>query len=131
MKSGAIALYSVVAMDPDVNEPETLPRSPFADRGLRRHCLAYLIAISAAIVLDVTTANTWSAWWIVVGWGVVLGLHYLYVKAFRSDTRWADRRTRRLRRSSYDLGHISLIEKSYKEGDMPGRHDIDHRRVDE
>ena len=115
-------------MDPDVKKPDSLPRSPFADRGLRRHCLAYLLVISVAILLDLTTANTWSAWWIVAGWGVVLGFHYLYVKSFRSDIGWAGRRTRRLRRTSYDLGHISQIEDSYKKGDMPGRHDVDHRR---
>ena len=64
-----------------------------AREGFTAHAALYLLVMAALIVLNFTFLN--GSWWSgipLVGWGVVLGLHYLYLRRIeRAD---ADRQAR-------------------------------------
>ena len=69
-----------------------------------------------------TLANlfTGAGWWSfapVYGWGIVLAVHYFYVRAANVDDDWVRERTEDLRIRSYDLGHITDLEERVEKGD--------------
>jgi hypothetical protein len=43
------------------------------------------------------------------GWGVVVAVHWLYVKSVHIDEAWTQRRTEDIRLQAHDLGHIEDI----------------------
>ena len=55
----------------------------------------------------------WWAFWPLVAWGLVLGVHYLMVKSKRVNDRWVEERTEDVRSKSYDRAHIDSIQTRY------------------
>lgn len=67
--------------------------------GFAAHAALYVLVMTALIVLNVSFLTGF--WWSVmplVGWGIVLGLHYLHVR--RIERAAADRRARPERRAA-------------------------------
>lgn len=59
----------------------------------------------------------WWSFWPVSGWGLALGVHFLFLRACRVDDEWVQERTADLKLRSYDLGHIVDIEDRARQGD--------------
>ena len=88
----------------------TLKRS----RALQLHLIVYGCASVVFFIADqVMTGAQWFHW-PVMAWGVVAGIHLLYCKSIDVDQDWAERRAIDVRLKSYDLGHISAIDESFR-----------------
>ena len=86
-----------------------------ADRRLRRHVLAYAAVNGALFLIDLLTPGSWWFLWPMLGWGVAVAAHWLYVKSVHIDDDWAQQRTEDIRLQAYDLGHIEDIEKRHEQ----------------
>jgi hypothetical protein len=100
-----------------------------AARGLRRHAIAYAVVNGLAIAINLLTLGSPWAVWLLLGWGIGLAAHALYVKTVSIDDRWATSRAKELQERAYDAGHIEDIECRYRAGrtgDRPARRSPDH-----
>ena len=88
---------------------------------LRRHMLAYAAVCAILIVTNIALGGGWWSFWPLFVWGLVLALHFLYVRSVDVDERWAQERTEDLHVRSYDLGHIEDIEKRVEDDDSSVR----------
>ena len=70
---------------------------------------------------DLFTGTGWWSFTPICGWGVVLAVHYFYVRAANVDDDWVRERTEDLRIRSYDLGHITDLEERVRRGDRSVR----------
>ena len=85
-----------------------------AVQSLRVHARRYLAAMAVLLLIDLLVSGASWFYWPALVWGAVLGGHYLYFKSQRVDDSWAERRADKIRRASYDVGHIGEIEKDYE-----------------
>lgn len=77
---------------------------------VRRHALIYGVANAGFLIVDLLTPGPIWFLYPLLFWGGALAMHRYLVKSLVSDPDWAERRTERLRRHSYDIGHIEQIE---------------------
>ena len=82
-------------------------------RTLPWHAGDYFATAGALILVNAFAGDGWWSFWPLFVWGAVLAVHFLYVKSGAVDDRWADRRARKLKAQSYDLGHMRQIEDTY------------------
>ena len=82
------------------------------------HAVAYAIAAAVLVLVDLAFTGGWWFFWPVLAWGVLVLVHYLYVKSIHVDNRWAEERADRVLDKAYDLGHIEDIRQRY-EGAKP------------
>ena len=96
---------------------------PGADplRLFRLHAGAYAFGAAVLVLVDLTVTGEWWFFWPVLVWGLVVLLHYLYLKSMRVDSRWAEERAGRILDKAYDLGHIEDIQKRYEDTKPPAR----------
>ena len=82
----------------------------------------FLIFFAAALaILAVAVAADWRwLYWLPLGWGIVLLVHYLVYKAHTVDDRWVEERTEELHLKSYDRDHIQSIRTRAGRDDTPG-----------
>jgi len=119
-------LYSHWAMSQDLNH--ALTRIVLlATRWFRYHVVAFVLGNLALWGLNRLTSETWWAFWPLFAWSLLLALHYFLLRGFHADEGWVEARVRRLRAKSYDHDHIRRIEASYRNGTMPGAHDLNWR----
>ena len=71
----------------------------------------FLIFLAVCVmVLGLAAATDWRwLYWVALGWGSLLLLHYLIYTAAAIDQRWVDERTEELRLRSYDRDQIQSI----------------------
>ena len=79
------------------------------------HCWAFVLGNVALNIANAFYGADWWAFWPLVVWGVLLGLHYFIYKSKRVDERWAQERTDDVRSKSYDRAHIDSIEARFKD----------------
>ena len=92
-----------------------------AARRLRRHILAYAAINGALFLIDLLTLGPWWFLWPMLGWGVALAAHWLYVKSVNIDDDWAQRRTEDIRLQAHDLGHMEDIAKRHEQAEARRR----------
>ncbi len=92
-----------------------------AIRRLRRHILVYAAVNGALFLIDLLTPGPWWFLWPMLGWGVAVAAHWLYVKSVTIDDDWAQRRTEDIRLQASDLGHIEDIEKRHEQAEARRR----------
>ena len=110
---------------PDGNED----RRPAPLAGAHRFLLARFrthLSLYVAVCGGLTLVNLWTGagWWSftpVGGWGVLLAVHYFYVRAANVDDDWVRDRAEDLKVRSYDLGHITDLEERVERGDASVR----------
>lgn len=90
-------------------------------RGLRWHAAVYAVVIGTLTAANVAVGDGWWAYWPTIGWGIVLAVHFFYVRAWSVDEDWIEERSDDLRFRSYDLGHIEDIKKRVAERDQSVR----------
>lgn len=95
-----------------------------ANRWFRYHVVAYLVGNGLLSVVNKLTAEHWWAFWPLFFWSLLLACHFFLIRSIHADDTWASERALRLRAKSYDVDHIRSIERSYQDGSMPGRHDL-------
>ena len=76
----------------------------------RVHLWAFVLVNLALNAGNWFTGGDWWAFWPLVVWAVVLGVHYLMYKARRVDARWVAERTEDVRSKSYDRAHMDSIQ---------------------
>jgi hypothetical protein len=81
---------------------------------LRGHVVAYAALGGILLVVDLLTPGLWWSFWPLLIWGVLVILHYLYVKSTRIDDDWAAERATEVAHKAYDLGHIEDIRERYR-----------------
>lgn len=83
-----------------------------ATRWVQRHAVVCGVANAGFVAVDLLTPGP--VWFVypLLFWGGALAMHHYLVKSLRSDPDWAERRTERLRRHSYDIAHIERIEEA-------------------
>jgi hypothetical protein len=91
-----------------------------AVRLFRPHFLVFLAAAATILALAAATGWAW-LYWIVMGWGILLMVHYLVYKTRTVDERWVEERTEELHLKSYDRDHIQSIRTRQEQDDLPGR----------
>ena len=95
-----------------------------ARRRLRRHLIAFCAINAGLTALNVYTGRPWWAVWPLLGWGVVLAIHWLIWRVRTVDDRWVDARTEEVWLKSYDRSHIDGIrERVDGTPTGPDRHD--------
>lgn len=109
-------------MDDDAVEYAGTTKRPAAVRGFRTHLLAYVSVNGALFLIDLLTPGAWWFIWPMLGWGLAVVAHWLYVKCINVDDEWAEQRTQDIRLQAYDLSHIDDIKKRREAADS-------HRRV--
>jgi hypothetical protein len=88
-------------------------------RWLRRHGIAYLLVIGSLLAINVLTfAGRLWAFWPAFGWGVVLLVHYLFVRSIHVEDEWVEERAGDLRMKSYDFDHIHNIQGRFADGSL-------------
>ena len=87
----------------------------------RVHLRLYLLLCGGLTLANLSTGTGWWSFTPVCGWGIVLALHYFYVRAANVDDDWVRARTEDLRIRSYDLGHITDLEERVARGDASVR----------
>ena len=92
-----------------------------AVRHLRRHILAYAAVTGALFLIDLLTPGSWWFLWPMLGWGVAVAAHWLYVKSAHIDEDWTQQRTEDIRLQAYDLGHIEDIGKRHEKAEARRR----------
>ena len=85
------------------------------------HLRLYLVLCSGLALANVYNGTGWWSFTPICGWGVVLAVHYFYVRAANADDDWVRERTEDLRIRSYDLGHITDLEERVGRGDRSVR----------
>jgi hypothetical protein len=78
-------------------------------RAFRVHAWAFVVANVALNAANWFAGDDWWAFWPLVVWGLVLGVHYLVYKSRSVDERWVKERTDDVRSKSYDRAHIDAI----------------------
>lgn len=91
-----------------------------AVRLFRPHFLVFFAAAVAILAVAAATGWRW-LYWIVMGWGGLLLIHYLIYKARTVDERWVEDRTEELHLKSYDRDHIQSIRTRQDQDDIPDR----------
>ena len=89
----------------------------------RTHLRLYLVVCGGLTLINLFTSASWWSFTTVCGWGVLLAVHYFYVRAANVDDDWVRDRTEDLKVRSYDLGHITDLEERVERGDasvLPG-----------
>ena len=94
------------------------------NRWFRYHVVAYLAGNALLYGLNKLTSDYIWSFWPFFFWSLLLACHFFLVRSIRADDRWAEERALQLRAKSYDVDHIRSIERSYRDGTMPGRHDL-------
>ena len=87
----------------------------------RTHLRLYVVACGGLTLVNLWTGAGWWSFTPVCGWGVLLAVHYFYVRAANVDDDWVRERTDDLRVRSYDLGHITDLEERVERGDASVR----------
>ena len=87
----------------------------------RVHLRFYLLLCGGLTLANLFTGTGWWSFTPVCGWGIVLALHYFYVRAANVDDDWVRARTEDLRIRSYDLGHITDLEERVARNDASVR----------
>lgn len=95
-----------------------------ANRWFRYHVVAYLAGNGLLYLINRATSESWWAFWPLFAWSILLACHFFFIRSVRADDTWAEERAARLRAKSYDIDHIRAIERSFRSGTMPGRHDL-------
>ena len=108
-------------MDDDDVENADARKRPDARQGLRIHLLAYASIIGLFFLIDLLTPGSWWFVWPLLGWGIALAAHWLYVKSVNIDDAWADRRTEDLRLQALDWSHMVEMEKRFAARDSARR----------
>ena len=83
----------------------------------RIHLRLYLLLCGGLTLANLFTGTGWWSFAPVCGWGIVLAVHYLYVRTMNVDDDWVRERTDDLRVRSYDLGHITDLKERVEQGD--------------
>ena len=92
------------------------------------HVSAYALGLALLVLIDLAITDGWWFFWPVLAWGVLVLMHYLYLKSILVDSRWAEERADRVLDKAYDLGHIEDIRRRY-DGAKP--HERDRRKSGE
>ena len=95
---------------------EASPRLP-TRHWFRRHALAYGIVIGSLLLANIYTGGRWWSFWPMFGWGVLLAIHFLIVRALDVDAGWTEKRVEDLHLKSYDLAHVRDIGRRVTEHD--------------
>jgi hypothetical protein len=85
------------------------PEAARAKVWVRRHVLVYAVVNVALFAVWLGTGGPMWFLFPLVVWGGALAMHRFYVKGVLADDDWAEHRTARLRRNSYDVLHIDQI----------------------
>ena len=83
-------------------------RGPAA-RYLSSHACAFGVAVVIALLVDLIATDGWWFFWPGLVWGIILLVHYLYVKSISIDDEWAAERSSEVKYRAYDLSHIEDI----------------------
>ena len=94
----------------------------------RTHLRLYVVACGGLILVNLYTGAGWWSFAPVYGWGVLLAVHYFYVRAAKVDDDWVRDRTEDLKVRSYDLGHITDLEERIERGDASVRSGVEQDR---
>jgi 2TM domain len=92
-------------------------------RTFRVHAWAFVAGNVALSVANWLTGRPWWAFWPLLLWGVVLGIHFLVHKTHTVDDEWVAARTAELHAKSYDVSHIDSIAERSGEGALAPRAD--------
>ena len=87
----------------------------------RAHLRLYLVVCGGLTLINFYTGAGWWSFSPVGGWGVLLAVHYFYVRAANVNDDWVRDRTVDLKVRSYDLGHITDLEERVERGDASVR----------
>ena len=87
----------------------------------RTHLRLYVLVCGGLTLVNLWTGAGWWSFTPVGGWGVLLAVHYFYVRAANVDDDWVRDRTDDLKVRSYDLGHITDLEERVERGDASVR----------
>ena len=87
----------------------------------RTHLRLYLVLGGGLTLVNLFTGAGWWSFAPVCGWGIVLAVHYFYVRAANVDDDWVRERAEDLRVRSYDLGHITDLKERVERGDASVR----------
>ena len=83
----------------------------------RLHLWAFVLGNAALNVVNWFNSTDWWAFWPLVIWALVLGVHYLIYKSKRVDERWVEERTEEVHSKAYDAAHIDSIQTRLGDGE--------------
>lgn len=90
-------------------------------RGLRRHGAVFWCVAAVLLIINVTVGGGWWSFWPLYAWGLVLAVHFFYVRSINVSDDWVEERADDLRMRSYDFDHIRDINQRIADGDYSVR----------
>ena len=96
----------------------------------RTHLRLYVVVCGGLTLVNLFTGAGWWSFTPVCGWGILLAIHYFYVRAVNVNDDWVRDRTEDLKVRSYDLGHITDLEERVERGDASVRPGTERRSSD-
>jgi hypothetical protein len=88
---------------------------------LRWNALAYAVVGTVLLGANILVGGGVWSFWPLFAWGMLLALHFFFVKSMDVDERWVEERADELHYRSYDQGHIDDIEHRVEERDASVR----------
>ena len=94
-------------------------RTPKQRIYLRRHFVLYFSALVIWALAILLSTGTWSAFWPMITWSLVIMVHYLVVRSVSVDAEWIEKRTDQVTDDAKDTSHIENIRNHYVHGVRP------------
>lgn len=85
---------------------------------LKRHGMAFGGVVAVLLAANFFFGDGWWSFWPLYAWGLLLTVHFFYVRALDVDDDWVQERTDDLRMRSYDFDHIRDIKQRVVDDDF-------------
>lgn len=76
----------------------------------RYHLIVFVLGSLGLLILFQLLRFS-SVFWVLIGWGVAVMVHWMYSISVRVEDNWADQRADDLVNNAYDVEHIENIRK--------------------
>lgn len=91
------------------------------DHLLRKHFIVFALVNAVLFLIDRVAGGGWWSFWLIYAWGIVLAVHFFYVRSVNVDERWVEERADDVRLRSYDVSHIEDINARINDNDLSVR----------
>lgn len=85
---------------------------------VKRHGMAFCAVVVALLLANFLFGDGWWSFWPLYAWGLLLTVHFFYVRALDVDDDWVNERVDDLRMRSYDFDHMRDIKQRVVDDDF-------------
>ncbi len=84
----------------------------FILRLFRLHQIIFMAGIGSLLIIDFFFLEKWGTFWVMLGWSMLFGIHYLFFRSQEVDDEWLKEKMIFNVYRLWDYGHIGEIKKN-------------------